>query len=190
MHLDQLFNYYGSDKTRNGYAGVYHSLLKNINTKPLNVLEVGIGTLIPGVPSSMLGWCLDGYKPGGSLRAWRDYLTNSHIYGIDPQPDCQFSEERITTFQTYSTDSQKVNELLRDLKFDFIVDDGSHFDEHQVDTLKILFKRVNSGGFYVIEDITPRSRVLTEFFPDILSTIGDDLWFVTERRNQLIVSKK
>ena len=83
LNLRDLFNKYGSDKGRNGYAPIYESLFKNIKDKPLELLEIGIGTLIPGAPSTMVGFSLPGYSPGGSLRAWRDYFTNGLIYGGD-----------------------------------------------------------------------------------------------------------
>ena len=36
----------------------------------------GIGTMLPGVHSSMVGFASPGYRPGGSLRSWRDF---SHV---------------------------------------------------------------------------------------------------------------
>ncbi len=97
--LCDLFNKYGSDKDRNGYAQVYHTLFHKLCDQPINFLEIGIGTMIPGVASSMQGYALEGYKPGGSLRAWRDYFVNGRIVGVDIQPDTQFTDEqRIETY--------------------------------------------------------------------------------------------
>ena len=55
MELDELMNKYGSDKARNGYVPVYHSFLKHMRTRPIDLLEIGIGTMIPGAASSMVG---------------------------------------------------------------------------------------------------------------------------------------
>ena len=41
MELAELFNKYGSDKNRNGYTPVYHSLFKNLREKPIVLLEIG-----------------------------------------------------------------------------------------------------------------------------------------------------
>src|SRR5579863_5736399 len=131
MDLDELFNHYGSDKTRNGYAPIYHSLFKHIKNNRINLLEIGIGTMIPGVHSSMVGYSLPGYKPGGSLRAWRDYFPNSNILGADVQSDTQFTEDRISTILCDSTSPEKTEEIFKGKSFDIIIDDGSHYDEHQ-----------------------------------------------------------
>jgi len=136
MDIDQLFNFYGSDKTRNGYAPLYHSLFKNIKDKPIDLLEIGIGTMIPGVHSSMVGFSLPGYKPGGSLRAWRDYFINGQIVGADVQPDTQFTEERIKTYICDSLSIKNTTDVFSDKLFDIIIDDGSHRDEHQLKPLE------------------------------------------------------
>ena len=77
--LGQLFRLYGSDKDTNGYTSVYHTLFDHMKQKPMRLLEIGIGTMIPNVPSSMVGYSRPGYKPGGSLRAWRDYFVRGDI---------------------------------------------------------------------------------------------------------------
>ena len=38
-------------------------------------------------------------------------------------------------------------------KFDFILDDGQHFQEHQQKSLGLLFKNIKPGGYYIIEDV-------------------------------------
>jgi hypothetical protein len=35
---------------------------------------------------------------------------------------------------------------------DIIIDDGSHINEHVIETFKILFPKLKDGGIYVIED--------------------------------------
>lgn len=84
------------------------------------ILEIGIGTMIPGVHSSMVGYALPHYQPGGSLRAWRDYFPRGSIAGVDVQADTQFTEERITTLLCDSRD-RKIIEILNGRKFDIII---------------------------------------------------------------------
>lgn len=187
--LGQLFNKYGSDKDRNKYTPVYHSLLKHLRSRQLALLEVGIGTLIPDAPSSMVGYSLPGYAPGGSLRAWRDYLPFSQIVGVDIQPDTQFTEERITTYLADSSSKEQLDSALGDRTFDVIIDDGLHWDETQMQTLRNLWHRVRPGGFYVIEDITEWSRIPTEFRNQISEIVGESPFFFTEVKNVLVISK-
>jgi hypothetical protein len=188
--LGDLFNTYGSDKDRNGYTPMYHSILKHLRDREIALLEVGIGTLIPGAPSSMVGYSLPGYAPGGSLRAWRDYFPKGHIVGADIQPDTQFSEDRITTVLADSSSKEQLDKALGDQTFDVIIDDGLHWDETQVQTLQNLWHRVRPGGFYITEDITDWSRIPTEFRGRITEIIGPTAaFFLTEKKNFMIISK-
>jgi hypothetical protein len=189
--LGALFNKYGSDKDRNGYTEFYDSIFKNIRNQPVSLLEVGIGTLIPDVPSSMVGFHLEGYKPGGSLRAWRDYFPKGQILGCDIQPDTQFTEPRIATVLANSTSREEVDRALGSRTFNVIIDDGSHYDEHQVDTLKNLWHRLKGSGYYIIEDIQPWSRISTDFRKVIADFVGpSSRMFFTEHKNVLIISKE
>jgi len=161
--LCDLFNKYGSDKDRNGYVQLYHTLFSKMRQENIVMLEIGIGTMIEGVHSSMVGYALEGYKPGGSLRAWRDFFPRGRIIGADVQPDTQFSDEaRIETYICNSTRQEDVDEFMKklgDIKFDIIIDDGSHHDMDQITTLKNFYPYVKEGGIYVIEDVYPSSKV-------------------------------
>lgn len=191
MDLDQLFTHYGSDKTVNGYAPIYHALFKHIKDRPINLLEIGIGTMIPHVHSSMVGYALNGYKPGGSLRAWRDYFTRGMIYGADVQPDTQFTDEdRIKTILCDSTSGEVVELFLLEKQFDIIVDDGSHNDQDQLKTLSLLYCLLNKGGYYIVEDVTRNSRMAGVFHSKIKEIIGNDLFYMNDNKNLLIISKR
>lgn len=155
--LKDLFTQYGTDKVASGYTPVYEMLLSARRWSIRMLLEIGIGTMTPGAPSSMVGYARPGYRPGGSLRAWRDWLPKALITGIDPMADCQFQEERIVTVEADST--------VRDVRLDpflnpahplygVIIDDGCHRSESQLKTLANLWPCVAQDGFYVIEDCT------------------------------------
>ncbi len=194
LDLGQLFRYYGSDKDINGYTSAYHALFDHLKEKPVTVLEIGIGTMIPNVPSSMVGYSRPGYKPGGSLRAWRDYFVNGTIHGVDIQADTQFSDEsRITTYICDSTDKAKVEEFMKNLgniTFDIIVDDGSHIDANQLKTLSNFYPYLKDGGIYIIEDIYPGSAVSSK--PSEVARLcnGDPFFFVGLRNNIGVIYKK
>ena len=194
MDLAQLFNKYGSDKDVNGYAQLYHTLFDKMQKDKLVILEIGIGTMIPGVHSSMVGYGLNDYKPGGSLRAWRDYFTESRIIGADVQPDTQFSDEpRIETYLCNSTSKTEVQEFmakLGNIKFDIIIDDGSHIDDNQYLTLGNFYPFLKDGGIYIIEDIYPSSKVSKH--PQALGSLcnNDPYFFVGVSNNLCVIYKK
>jgi len=75
--LRDLIHKYGSDKNDNQYTPIYHTIFNPIKNKNINILEIGIGTMIPNAPSSMLGYGSQWYKPGASLRAFRDFFPNA-----------------------------------------------------------------------------------------------------------------
>lgn len=172
--LEQLFTQYGSDKHVNGYTPVYESLFKHARTQARTVVEIGIGTMIEGVYSSMVGYAQPGYKPGGSLRAWRDYFPHAEVHGIDVQPDTQFTDEaRITTHLCDTTNKEASEALQAQDAFpspgtvDILIDDGAHGDDQQLNTFYHFYRSVRAGGFYIIEDIFPGSRIMTEYLPKI-----------------------
>ena len=150
--LRTLFDTQGTDK--GWYSDFYEILLRDRREELRSLLEIGIGTLAPGENASMFGHAADHYKPGGSLRAWRDYLPNAEIVGLDCQPDTQFSDERIRTLLCDSTDAASAAGALATLpKFDAIIDDGSHVAEDQLATLRNFYPALRPSGFYFIEDV-------------------------------------
>jgi|SRR5574342_1740 hypothetical protein len=192
MDLAQLFNHYGSDKDRNGYAQLYHVLFAPQRAHVRLFVEIGIGTMVAGAHSSMQGYALDGYAPGGSLRAWRDWFPEAQIVGCDVQPDTQFAEPRIKTFLCDSRDARSVRTALAAFsgKIDIIIDDGDHVDESQLVTLQNFWPLLRDGGLYVIEDIYPGSRLSAE--PRVVEDIvGRDVpYFFVGTKNNLCVLQK
>lgn len=193
MDLSDLLNHYGSDKDSSGYSHLYSILFDHIKNEKMNVLEIGIGTMTPGVQSSMKNYMPDTYKPGASHRAWRDYFINSNIYGVDIQPDTQFSEDRLKTFLLDSTNKSDVDNLMSNLniQFDIIIDDGWHWDEAQKKTLLNFFPYLKENGIYIIEDIHPGSNLNSSTPQVIKNVIGNyEHFFVGLRNNQCVIRKK
>ena len=172
--LGELFNHYGSDKDCNGYTPVYQSLFEARRKEKIKFLEVGIGTMIPGEASSMVGYALEGYAPGGSLRAWRDYFPNGEIHGMDVQPDTQFEDDRIKTFLCDSTSRNATSKIINDT-YDIILDDGLHTPEAQYQTFNNLWTYLKPGGVYIVEDIVPGSILFTHYLGFIKDFAKDGL---------------
>ena len=145
---------YGSDKVRSGYAQLYDSLMQNLQTSTQTLLEIGVGTLQPEIPSTFVGnpSLYPQYSPGGSLRAWRDFFPNAQIYGVDVAEDCRLKEDRIETFIFSSLDTTVSNTHFQDNSLDIIIDDGLHTGIGQLYTMYNFFNKVKYGGLYIIED--------------------------------------
>lgn len=188
--LGVLFNQYGTDKDKNGYTAIYEPLLKPLRHKPIHLLEVGIGTMNPDATSTMFGYALEGYKPGGSLRAWREYFRRGSIVGIDCEPDSQFKESRITTYLADSLQKGQIDSVLKSQQFHVIIDDASHYDESQFQTLKNCWNYLQPGGYYFIENIPYWSRIPTEFREKIAEFVGPlSTLYYTEHKNMLVITK-
>lgn len=193
MDISELFNHYGSDKDLNGYISVYYTLFNHMRNNPITLLEIGIGTMIPGVSSSMQGYALEGYKPGGSLRAWRDFFPNARIIGVDVQPDTQFTDEpRIETYLCSSIEKDKVDALMETLdkpQLDIIIDDGSHYHDHQLQTLKNFYPYLKPGGLYIIEDINESCKI--NKYPSFVGCMcnNDPYFFVGIKNNVCVIYK-
>jgi hypothetical protein len=191
MDLAQLFASHGSDKDRNGYSSLYNALFLPLKEASVQLLEVGVGTMVPGAASSMKYYMPDDYLPGASLRAWRDFFQNGRIHGMDVQADCLFQDERIETHLCDSTDDESCRAWIEAhaLTFDIVIDDGSHWDHHQLATLQHLWPLVKPGGFYVIEDVIPDSLVSREPHR-VQEIVGDVGFFFAGLKNNLCIIHK
>lgn len=139
MHLDELALKYKTDKGSyyHNYTLYYDMIFDKIKDQFLKILEIGV-------------------NKGSSLKMWKDYFSNSLIYGIDIHPTCKtIEEERIKVFigdQSNLDFLIKIKNEVND-NFDIIIDDGSHMSIHQIASFKIIFPFVKSGGYYIIEDL-------------------------------------
>jgi hypothetical protein len=147
--LADLFNKYGSDKAgKHNYHVAYGSLLAR--NAALNILEIGLGTNNPGMPSGM---GVHG-KPGAAERAFRDWAPNSKIYGADVDKGVLFTEERIETFFVDQTNPDTLRELAGKLPpLDLVIDDGLHFPRANLNTINFALPLLKEGGVVVVEDI-------------------------------------
>jgi hypothetical protein len=142
--LDNLAKVYGTDKSsdKHNYCVKYEKYLPFNRYDKLNILEIGV---------------LD----GKSLLTWKDYYYRSNILGIDINPDCKkYEEERIFIEIGSQDDDKFLNKISNEYgPFDFILDDGSHLNEHVIYSFETLFQYVKSGGMYIVEDVA------TSYFP-------------------------
>lgn len=151
--LANAFRKHGSDKaTMHDYHRLYGSILSSKRNDSINILEIGLGTNNPKIPSNMSVWG----KPGASMRAWRDWAPKANIYGADIDKDILFEEPRIKTFWVDQTNPASLSELAArfDIKFDLIIDDGLHEPNANINTIHALLPLLKDDGTLVVEDIT------------------------------------
>lgn len=142
-NLTELALLHGTDKWgMHWYTPHYDRYFRSMRSRPLNVLEIGVG----GYENSDLG--------GGSLKMWKSYFRKSRIVGIDLYDKTHFSEDRIDVRQCDQTDQEGLTRLCNEYGgFDIIIDDGSHLNQHVIQTFEILFPLLRPEGIYVAEDL-------------------------------------
>jgi demethylmacrocin O-methyltransferase len=140
--LDLLAALYGTDKFgEHEYTPVYAALMRAARRQPVRLLEVGVG-----------GYA--GALGGESLRMWASYFRRGRIVGVDLYDKTALSAGRVQVFQCSQVDAPRMTELAQAHgPFDFVIDDGSHMNAHQIETFGILWPHVKDGGVYIVEDV-------------------------------------
>ena len=149
-NLEILARKYGTDKRTNdigqpkiyhGYTDEYFKHLSVMQDKSFNLLEIGV-------------------REGWSHFMWADFFPKATIYGIDnfKEEGLNVTKEEIEEHGNIKiivgdqADKDALNQL-KDIKFDVIIDDGSHLSYDQQRSFKILWNNLYRGGFYFIEDL-------------------------------------
>lgn len=119
------------------YTDVYEKLFNTFRNDNISLLEIGIAQ-------------------GASLRTFRDFFQNGEIFGLDIYPESIIFEPRIQSAIGDSTDTKTARQLRSmntEKEFNIILDDGSHYAEHQAETFNCFWPHVAKNGLYLIEDI-------------------------------------
>jgi 23S rRNA U2552 (ribose-2'-O)-methylase RlmE/FtsJ len=126
---------FNTDKFSHGYIPIYEEYFNNCKNV-VNVLEIGI------------------YN-GGSLRYLSNFFPNATIHGIDIEYKKNIETDKIKTYICNQESREELNDFLRktNIMFDIIIDDGGHTMKQQQTSLAVLFKNLNSGGLYILEDL-------------------------------------
>ncbi len=164
--LDILAEKYGTDKggtyldkskpfswAPHSYCKYYLKLFQNLKKLPINLFECGIGTNNIQFLSNMTK---DGI-PGASLYMWREFFPVGYVYGVDIDSGILFQDDRIKTCQMDQTSNHSISMALASFEnkiFDIVIDDGLHTYAAAKNLFQNLYKRLRSGGIYVIEDVS------------------------------------
>jgi len=155
--LSKLFDFFNSDKGNqfenqyahpskrtslklkgHGYSNFYQKYFENLKSKNLNILEIGS-------------------FHGNASAALFFYFKNSKIFAADIYPDLfRYKSNRIESFYVNSADENSIQKNIIDKfsnNFDIIIEDAGHFFKDQIISLFMLFKKLNKGGFFIIEEL-------------------------------------
>jgi hypothetical protein len=177
--------------TTHSYLGLYDDLLKDRRESARNVLEVGIGDF--------------GEKNGGSIKLWKDYFPNATVYGLDILPidrvmDELLEDPRVVLLTGVNAYDQRIvkEEFInkRNVKFDFLIDDGSHHLGDMKTFIKHYLPLMADDGIMIIEDVPDASWIgeLVNEVPENMKHLVrafdlranknrfDDLVFVIDKR--------
>jgi hypothetical protein len=91
---------------------------------------------------------------GGSLRMWMSYFPRATVVGVDINPDAgQYAPEGSIFINASQTDERMIKERIASLPpLGIVIDDGSHYVPHMIETFRFLWPMVMSDGVYVMED--------------------------------------
>ena len=163
--LNRLVDNTLTDKnTTHSYLNLYEQLLSGKKDTAKNVLEIGIGN--------------NEKDNGGSIKLWKKYFTNAVVYALDINPiykvlDELKNDERIVLYtSTDAYDEEFFNNtfLNKDIKFDFMLDDGPHTLDSMKTFIKLYSKLMANDGILIIEDVQDISwvEILKNEVPDNL----------------------
>lgn len=141
-NLDLLAALCGTDKYgAHDYTPIYDEIMARFRAEPVRLLEIGVG-----------GY--EGSLGGESLLMWAAYFPRAMLFGIDLHDKTALSRGRIKVLQCSQTDRPRLLGIAQTYgPFDFIVDDGSHVNSHQIESFRILWPFVRNRGAYIIEDV-------------------------------------
>jgi cyclopropane fatty-acyl-phospholipid synthase-like methyltransferase len=138
LKLDEIGLSQGTDKasTFHNFLNFYEGYLTEFREQEITLLEIGV-------------------KDGASVRMWREFFPRARIIGVDIDVNAkQHANERIVVEIADQGNLEQLSELARKYgPFDVVIDDGSHFWDHQITTLHALFPELKKGGVYILEDI-------------------------------------
>ncbi len=157
--LEQLGQKYNTDKAStynlgdriidaHDYLKYYEIFLSQLCEKEFTLVELG---------------CFR----GSSLKMWKEYFEKATIVGVDLNEHLKnIEDDRIKFICSDATSEQLANNLLENYSnIKCIIDDCSHAWADQRISFERLFPILNSGGYYIIEDLECGSTGAYSAFP-------------------------
>lgn len=182
--FDYLFEYFNSDKGNfffnqytksikkekihgHEYSLFYDKYFKKLKKDKLNILELGT------------------FK-GGATAAFSFFFGNSKIYSGDLYPDIfNFYSKKISNFKIDTSSEDSINNVIvkNELEYDIIIEDAGHYLKDQIISLFMLFKKLKSKGFFVIEELDfPDSRSDMNIYNE-KPTLREILYYIKNKKD-------
>ena len=150
--LAELIDNSRTDKnTTHSYIDLYQKLLVGKKETAVNVLEIGIGDN-PSHPT---------VTNGGSIQLWHDFFTNATVHALDIKAPSEVwdnikNNDRIILYlgtDCYDENFFKEKILDKNIKFDFMLDDGPHTLESMKQFINLYSQVMADDGILIIEDV-------------------------------------
>jgi len=166
-----------TDKPKHGYTKVYHELMKDKKDSFIQLLEIGIfkGNSLRMWQDYFTEGVICGVDNGRKAPRQNNVLgknnenpslTDKRLLEVGETEDInsfvRMESDNIKCFVADQRSTRQLCNAFRYFKhtmFDYIIDDGQHYQEHQQKSLGLLFKNVKSGGYYIIEDVADRKEM-------------------------------
>lgn len=144
-------NYYTDKNTVHSYLPVYQKLFGHRNIE--NILEIGV-------------------QLGGSIKLWSDYFQNANVFGIDLTDelirlDIKNKKNIFLFFGDAYT--QNMANKLDNVKFDIIIDDGSHTLDSMKAAINLYLPKLKNDGIFIIEDVRD-----IKWFEELKSVLAEE----------------
>ena len=177
-NLCKLAQSKGTDKCEHGYTKIYYEIMNDKKNDNISFFEIGIykgnsirlwhdffpNGKICGIDNGRIivnttikaGPSNENPSDDDNRLAIKDSIIEN--YNFD-----WLENNRIKCFiadQRSEKQISKAFEYFECEQFDYILDDGQHYQEHQQISLAMMFKNVKSGGYYIIEDLIDINKLL------------------------------
>ena len=180
MTLTEIANRLGCDKgteahEAHGYTEIYEFAIR----KQCRMLEIGI-------------------DKGLSVKMWSEWSDDIDLIAIDNRQEVFTPEVRglcdaRVCDQSKADDLEFLAESLGNESLDYIIDDGSHRPDDQMLSLVTLWRCLNPGGTYFVEDchasaLFPEQRPIMPRLESFAAQMETDV-FVTYGGKLALISK-
>lgn len=149
QNLTDKLSYQGNYSNGHAYAVVYDRLFEPYRNKQIDFLEIGLNF-------------------GGNIAICSEYFPNIKHYGIDIADYIKINKNLFTFYKGSFNDSEVIKQAS-ERKYDIILEDGSHYLEHQLESIDIYLPMLKPDGIMIIEDIQD-----INYIPSIYEKINSD----------------